>query len=377
MEVSSQIAKMVQCQIPSRSWSSCYIDQTSRNSQACLPICQLIRFNSKEKPKVAEKPHHQKTKEPLLPLYIGLSVHTQTRSKKMLTYLHELGISVSYKRVLEVEDWLTNAVCEQYQEEGLVCPVQVLDGVFTAGTLDNLDHNPTSQTAEGSFHGTSISVFQFPAQNNQETSREPIKIPQASTRNPSLPDDYWIVPAVACNTDTVNVTEAAAMEDTEPEPVLCETICEENQSGKDTSSWKGQIRKRWYHGLGHVSFCTPRWSHWYSWEKFSKFWPLTLTFEIGYPLQKVLLWPKVYVCQIWCFEPAGTNHCHKPPHYIDCCALFHAQLPDPYDNVGRKILFLKLLFTTLFPLITSLFFSSSNFTWLPVFYLEKHAWLSS
>jgi len=203
-------------------------EQTARNSQACLTICQLIRFNSKEKPKVAEKPRHQKTKEPPLPLYIGLSVHTQTRSKKMLTHLHDLGISVSYERVLEVEDWLTNAVCERYQEEGLVCPVQVLDGVFTAGALDNLDHNPTSQTAEGSFHGTSISVFQFPTENNQGTSREPIKIPpQAHTTNPSLPDSYRIVPAIGCNTDTVNVTEAAPMEDAEP--VLHEAIREENQ----------------------------------------------------------------------------------------------------------------------------------------------------
>ena len=148
----------------------------------------------------------------------------------MLTHLHELGISVSYERVLEVEDWLTNAVCERYQEEILVCPVQVLDGVFTAGALDNLDHNPTSQTAEGSFHGTSISVFQFPTENNQGVSREPIKIPpKARTRNPSLPDNYRIVPTVSCNTDTVNVTEAAAIEEAEHEPVLCEAILEENQ----------------------------------------------------------------------------------------------------------------------------------------------------
>lgn len=205
-------------------------DQTATNSQECLTICQLIRFNCKDQPKVAENPRHHRSKEPPLPLYVGLSVHTQTRSKKMLTHLHKLGISVSYERVLEVEDWLTNAVCERYQEEGMVCPVQLIDGVFTAGALDNLDHNPTSQTAEGSFHGTSISVFQFPAENKQETSREPIKIPpQAHIRNPSLPDSYRIVPAIACNTDTVNVTEAAAMEDPDPEPVLCEAIYKENQ----------------------------------------------------------------------------------------------------------------------------------------------------
>ena len=38
-------------------------EQTAGDSQTCLTICQLIRFNVKEKPKVVEKPRHQKTKE--------------------------------------------------------------------------------------------------------------------------------------------------------------------------------------------------------------------------------------------------------------------------------------------------------------------------
>ena len=36
-------------------------------------------------------------------------------------------------------------------------------GLFTVGALDNCDHNTTSSTAHDSFHGTSISVFQFPS----------------------------------------------------------------------------------------------------------------------------------------------------------------------------------------------------------------------
>ena len=34
------------------------------------------------------------------------------------------------------------------------------------GTLDNLDHNSSSTTAKDSFHGTGISLFQFPTQLN-------------------------------------------------------------------------------------------------------------------------------------------------------------------------------------------------------------------
>ena len=34
--------------------------------------------------------------------------------------------------------------------------------MFTVGTLDNYDHDPSSTTAHESFHGTSISIFHFP-----------------------------------------------------------------------------------------------------------------------------------------------------------------------------------------------------------------------
>lgn len=192
-------------------------DKNCVNSQVCLTIGQLIRYNSKQKANttVIEHPRHRKDKEMPLPLYIGLKVHTQTRSKKMVTQLHELGISVSYARVLELEDQLTNAVCERFANDGLVCPTQIRDGVYTAGALDNLDHNPTSATAEGSFHGTSISLFQMPTLSNPGICRQPIIIPPSvCKKNPSLPDSYSIVPVVACNTDVIQVAETAAVPDT-------------------------------------------------------------------------------------------------------------------------------------------------------------------
>ena len=46
---------------------------------------------------------HSKKFEPPLPLYIGLKVHTQTRSKKLISELYQLGLSVSYDRILELE----------------------------------------------------------------------------------------------------------------------------------------------------------------------------------------------------------------------------------------------------------------------------------
>ena len=100
-----------------------------------------------------------------------MHLHTETRSKKIITQLHDLGLNVSYNRVLQLESWLATAVCESFQKKGVVVPTQLRRGLFTAGALDNLDHNPSSTTARGSFHGTRISLFQFPLHLAWERSR--------------------------------------------------------------------------------------------------------------------------------------------------------------------------------------------------------------
>ena len=77
-----------------------------------------------------------------------------------------MGLSVSYSRIDELANGLATAVCNKFKANGVVCPVSLRSGLFTVGALDNLDHNPSSTTAQGSFHGTGISMFQFPTETN-------------------------------------------------------------------------------------------------------------------------------------------------------------------------------------------------------------------
>ena len=60
-------------------------------------------------------------------------------------------------------------------------PTQLQCGLFCAGALDNLDHNPTSTTAKDSFHGTGISLFQFPTSSSLGEKQNDIKLPLADT----------------------------------------------------------------------------------------------------------------------------------------------------------------------------------------------------
>ena len=71
-----------------------------------------------------------------------------------------------HNRVLELSTTLGNNVLSYYNSTNIVCPPALKGGVFTTAALDNIDHNLGSTTAEGSFHGTGISLFQHPTPEN-------------------------------------------------------------------------------------------------------------------------------------------------------------------------------------------------------------------
>ena len=101
----------------------------------------------------------------------------------------------------------TSAVCENMKMKGVVCPVHLRQGLFTVGALDNLDHNPSSTTAKDSFHGTGISLFQFPTKSGKGQSQDGLNtmfFPQTKKYH-QLPDKFTTVPAVALQKTTVAV----------------------------------------------------------------------------------------------------------------------------------------------------------------------------
>ena len=180
--------------------------QDNSESQACLTISQLVCFNAKSKKQSTENNRHFKDRETPLPLFIGLNIHTQTRSKKLLNSLHRLGISISYNRVIELENSLAGTMCARFEEEGVVCPSHLRKNLFTVGALDNIDHNLSSTTAQGSFHGTGISIFQFPTTSNSGICRDPITfLTNNNSSNYSLPHNYINVPAVTTKTNNLSL----------------------------------------------------------------------------------------------------------------------------------------------------------------------------
>ena len=97
---------------------------------------------------------------------------------------------MSYERVQDVQLNITTQLCKKDNEDGFVCPPSLKEDVFTTAAVDNIDHDPTSSTATKSFHGTSISIFQYPEENPEpnEVSFD-IDVHDALTKV-ELPESY-------------------------------------------------------------------------------------------------------------------------------------------------------------------------------------------
>jgi len=142
--------------------------------------------------------------EPPLAVFLALKLHSQTRSKKLVELLHKYALSLSYKKVLSIEVSFALAIADQIRNNAdIVCPTNLRQHIFTVAALDNLDHNPTSRTANSSFHGTGISVFQFPSSQKPGLDQERLRInlhnPGAGSSGPILPRSYTFVPPVGRN----------------------------------------------------------------------------------------------------------------------------------------------------------------------------------
>ena len=120
----------------------------------------------------------------------------------------------------------------QFTEENVVCPVDLNKNIFTTAAVDNIDHNPSSATAQGSFHGTAILLFQHTTSDNEGTSRD-LLVDFDSVKNErkllSLPDEYANVLPVAAVTQDPAVPHSSLDINDCYQPEICDEIAKENR----------------------------------------------------------------------------------------------------------------------------------------------------
>ena len=167
------------------------------NSREVLTLSQLSMQN-------INSLHTYFRYESPLSIYLSLKLHADTRSKRLVELLHKFSIGLSYKKVLAIENGFACAIANSAREnDNTVCPSNLRTGLFTVAAIDNLDHNPSSNTASSSFHGTGISMYQFASDKMAGKAQNPLKIKIQTTARKNkeslLPSTYTFVPPVSRN----------------------------------------------------------------------------------------------------------------------------------------------------------------------------------
>jgi hypothetical protein len=76
-------------------------------SKTAQCLSQYIQFNTQTSTKERkEGVRHIKDREPPLPVYLGLMIHSRTRSKELIEKLYGFSLSIFYYRVLEISSEL-------------------------------------------------------------------------------------------------------------------------------------------------------------------------------------------------------------------------------------------------------------------------------
>ncbi|WAR13989.1 LOW QUALITY PROTEIN: hypothetical protein MAR_004094 [Mya arenaria] len=116
-------------------------------TQATYTLSQLVKFNTKQRCRSSSTaPFHSKSREFPLPMYD----YMLKLELEALWIMKQHGVSISYNRVLELSTVLGNNAIRVYESQCCVSSTE----------LNNIDLNPSSTSSQGSFHGTSISLFQ-------------------------------------------------------------------------------------------------------------------------------------------------------------------------------------------------------------------------
>ena len=140
-----------------------------------LSIAELLIYNAVKKAptKPVTNIRLKVDRETPLAIYIALKIYGATEhSEEVLNRLHELGLCISYARVRDISKAIANSVVKMFEAEGVPCgPILLRKGLWTAGSADNIDINPSNRDAKDALHGTGCALTQVPTSSNAGTVR--------------------------------------------------------------------------------------------------------------------------------------------------------------------------------------------------------------
>ena len=108
----------------------------------------------------ANQRHNSRVETPIN-LYLGLRLF-KNRDKGVIEVMNHLQLCPSYDRLKVLANQMGNLTIDTFERHQVAVGHNFTTNQFTTGGADNIDHNPSSTTAYGSFHGLGITLTQHP-----------------------------------------------------------------------------------------------------------------------------------------------------------------------------------------------------------------------
>ena len=185
-------------------------NRTNIIDRGVLTLSQNLMYGFKSRRQVnyksntnSSKFRPQQSRENPQTLGLALTLHHETRNKKLIQSLSGMGYCVSYSRVMHLETALANAVLENTKKfQGLYVPPFLKKGSFVFFAADNTDFAEDSADGKRTTHGTVIAVYQ-----KANSLGEPIAQPMNLTDAKSLSVNPFHVPMIHCIKPQLKLTK--------------------------------------------------------------------------------------------------------------------------------------------------------------------------
>ena len=143
-------------------------------SQTTLTVAGLINYNIRtikmSRITNLDNNHHDKEKETSISIYVGLKLYSTVRSRTLIDCLFQLGICMSYDKILSITKSLYEALHTIFGHYKIFLPTNLKKCYFTVSAKDHIDKNARANLVQSHFHGTGILLLQLLDHENQGES---------------------------------------------------------------------------------------------------------------------------------------------------------------------------------------------------------------
>ncbi|MES9905285.1 MAG: hypothetical protein ABW168_21745, partial [Sedimenticola sp.] len=140
---------------------------TTNVDRRATAIAQQIMYETKTNKQVkyqlhalTENPSSHHRREYPIQVGTGILIHQKTRNASLIDYLHHVGMSVEYSRILRIETQLAQAVLNRSAEYDVYVPPSLVKNEFIFFAIDNSDFSEDTPEGKNTLHATAMVVYQ-------------------------------------------------------------------------------------------------------------------------------------------------------------------------------------------------------------------------